>query len=244
MFCCCLVWGGESELRWEVFLKGFFEFESLRARERDFLLLLFHLSTSPPPSQSPYLRAPVVALGLGERHLVRVDVPAVDADVSGERLLGRGQLAAKPLRGGLLRKPLDVDAGVLSLDELDADGAGRVGQRRARERQVVRRPELVAEEGGSVDDGVADRDARGGGVALDSFHDEASPGGLGGGELEGEGLVDLDLEEEGVEGRWGRERKREAESERIEVENERRRKLSNLLLETRPGTRKRNQNSP
>ena len=177
----------------------------MRGEKRLFFLSLF---SPPPPSPTPthpssYLRAPVVALRLRERRLQGVDVPAVDANVGGQGLLRCRQLAAKPLRGGLLGQPLDVDAAVLALDELDADGAGSVGERRAGEREVVRRPELVAEERGSVDDGVADGDARGGGVALDALDDEASPRGLGRGELEGEGLVDLDLEGVGVgSGEW------------------------------------------
>ena len=172
------------------------------------LLLPPCFSPSPPPSpSSSHLGAPVVSRGLAERRPVGVDVAAVDADVRRERLLRRRQLAAKPLRRRLLGQPLDVDARVLPLDELDAHGAGRVGERRAGEREVVRGPELVAEEGRGVHDRVADGDAGGGGVALDALDDEASSGGLGGGELEGEGLVDLDLkrggaregEEEGVE---------------------------------------------
>lgn len=169
-----------------------------------FLLLSFFLPH--PFSSYPHLGAPVVARGLAKRRPVCIDVAAVDADVRGQRLLRGRQLAAKPLRGGLLRQPLDVDALVLALHELDADGAGGVGERRAREREVVRRPELVAEEGRGVDDRVADRDARGGGVALDALDDEASAGGLGGGELEGEGLVDLDLKRVGG---GGEERERE-----------------------------------
>ena len=185
----------------------------MRARACFFFSLLssFFTPRYPRARAPPHTRTHLLAAVVGGQVLeglgLAVDVAAVDADVRRERLLRRRQLAAKPLRRRLLGQPLDVDARVLPLDELDAHGAGRVGERRAGEREVVRGPELVAEEGRGVHDRVADGDAGGGGVALDALDDEASSGGLGGGELEGEGLVDLDLkrggaregEEEGVE---------------------------------------------
>lgn len=48
------------------------------------------------------LRADVAAAQLLKRHLVGIDIPAVNADVSGKLLLAVGELAPKPGRGWLL----------------------------------------------------------------------------------------------------------------------------------------------
>lgn len=75
------------------------------------------------------LRADVAAAQLRKRHLVGVDIAAVNADVSGKLLLAVGELAPKPGRGWLLVQLLHVHWALTSdlHPKIGLQGDGRGG---------------------------------------------------------------------------------------------------------------------
>lgn len=74
------------------------------------------------------LRADVAAAQLLKRHLVGIDIPAVNADVGGKLLLGVSQFAPKPSRRWLLVQFLHIDWALTSdlycKVGLEGDGRG------------------------------------------------------------------------------------------------------------------------
>mmetsp|Transcript_5133 Transcript_5133/g.8922 ORF Transcript_5133/g.8922 Transcript_5133/m.8922 type:complete len:278 (+) Transcript_5133:45-878(+) len=122
-----------------------------------------------------------------------VDEAAIDAQVRGARLLRLSELARELLGRGALRQALHVDsADVRAADDDEVDGAGAGLHGRVCERNVVRRPQLVAEEGAVVDDLVTRLHACRGRVALRSLDNHTSFLSTLGAEGEAEGLLNLE----------------------------------------------------
>lgn len=98
-----------------------------------------------------------VRLGLfAERRRKRVNVTAIDANVRRPFLLRGGELASKPRRRRSLWQSLHIEirsrAPATNDDEINRIRARR--NRRARERQRIRRPQLITEEGRVILDDI------------------------------------------------------------------------------------------